>query len=215
MSLPERLCNPPRSCHDLVVEMAPSKLPAHCKWNRPRRAGAILGSLFLVLILALGVARAQDNAAKARALVGSAIQMTNSDEAVKLLWQATEIDPTLEDPYVYLGVYYNSRSDFASMVKVYQKLIKYRPNEVSAYLNIGEAYMSFTPPRLQEALGYYQKAYALDPKNSWTALRIGEIFAQNGNREEATKYLRVALADTKNSAASAEAERLLRQMGSL
>ena len=29
------------------------------------------------------------------------------------------------------------------------------------------------------------------------------------------KYLRVALADTKNSAASAEAERLLRQMGSL
>jgi tetratricopeptide (TPR) repeat protein len=195
--------------------MASSKLPPPCKWNRPRRAGGILGSLLLVLILPLGVAHAQDNAAKARALVGSAIQMTNSDEAVKLLWQATEIDPTLEDPYVYLGVYYNSRSDFASMVKVYQKLIKYRPNEVSAYLNIGEAYMSFTPPRLQEALSYYQKAYALDPKNSWTALRIGEIFAQNGNREEATKYLRVALADTKNSAASAEAERLLRQMGSL
>ena len=195
--------------------MAPSKLPPHCEWNRPRRAGAILGPFLLVLILPLSVARAQDNAAKARALVSSAIQMTNSDEAVKLLWQATEIDPTLEDPYVYLGVYYNSRSDFANMVKVYQKLIKYRPNEVSAYLNIGEAYMSFTPPRLQEALSYYQKAYALDPKNSWTALRIGEIFVQNGNREQATKYLREALADTKNSAASAEAERLLRQMGSL
>ena len=195
--------------------MAPSKLSPHCEWNRPRRASAILGPFLLVLILPLSVARAQDNAAKARALVNSAIQMTNSDEAVKLLWQATEIDPTLEDPYVYLGVYYNSRSDFASMVKVYQKLIKYRPNEVSAYLNIGEAYMSFTPPRLQEALSYYQKAYALDPKNSWTALRIGEIFVQNGNREQATKYLRDALADTKNAAASAEAERLLRQMGSL
>ena len=195
--------------------MAPSKLPPHCEWNRPRWASAILGPFLLVLILPLSVARAQDNAAKARALVSSAIQMTNSDEAVKLLWQATEIDPTLEDPYVYLGVYYNSRSDFANMVKVYQKLIKYRPNEVSAYLNIGEAYMSFTPPRLQEALSYYQKAYALDPKNSWTALRIGEIFVQNGNREQATKYLREALADTKNSAASAEAERLLRQMGSL
>ena len=195
--------------------MAPSKLLPHCKWNRPRRASAILGPFLLVLILPLSVARAQDNAAKARALVSSAIQMTNSDEAVKLLWQATEVDPTLEDPYVYLGVYYNSRSDFANMVKVYQKLIKYRPNEVSAYLNIGEAYMSFTPPRLQEALSYYQKAYALDPKNSWTALRIGEIFVQNGNREQATKYLREALADTKNSAASAEAERLLRQMGPL
>ena len=195
--------------------MAPSKLPPHCEWNRPGRASAILGPFLLLLILPLSVVRAQDNAAKARALVNSAIQMTNSDEAVKLLWQATEIDPTLEDPYVYLGVYYNSRSDFANMVKVYQKLIKYRPNEVSAYLNIGEAYMSFTPPRLQEALSYYQKAYALDPKNSWTALRIGEIFVQNGNREQATKYLREALADTKNSAASAEAEKLLRQMGSL
>lgn len=195
--------------------MASSKLLPHCEWNRPRRASSVLGAFLLVLIFPIAAARAQDNAAKARAMVNSAIQMTNSDEAVKLLWQATEIDPTLEDPYVYLGVYYNSRSDFASMVKVYQKLVKYRPNEVSAYLNIGEAYMSFTPPRTQEALGYYQKAYALDPKNSWTALRIGEIFVQNGNREQATKYLREALADTKNPAASSEAERLLRQMGSL
>jgi len=195
--------------------MASSKLPSHCEWVRPRRTASILGAFLLVLILPIGAARAQDNAAKARALVNSAIQMTNSDEAVKLLWQATEIDPTLEDPYVYLGVYYNSRSDFANMVKVYQKLIKYRPNEVSAYLNIGEAYMSFTPPRTQEALAYYQKAYALDPKNSWTALRIGEIFVQNNNREQAMKYLREALADTKNPAASAEAERLLRQLGSL
>jgi len=195
--------------------MASSKLPSYCEWVRPRRTASILGAFLLVLILPIGAARAQDNAAKARALVNSAIQMTNSDEAVKLLWQATEIDPTLEDPYVYLGVYYNSRSDFANMVKVYQKLIKYRPNEVSAYLNIGEAYMSFTPPRTQEALAYYQKAYALDPKNSWTALRIGEIFVQNNNREQAMKYLREALADTKNPAASAEAERLLRQLGSL
>ena len=174
---------------------------------------AVLALLLLLTIPA--IALAQDNATKARALVNTAIQMTNSDEAVKLLWQATDLDPTLEDPYVYLGVYYNSRSDFANMVKVYQKLVKYRPNEVSGYLNIGEAYMSFTPPRTQEALGYYQKAYALDPKNSWTALRIGEILAQNGNRDEAAKYLREALSDTKTPAASAEAEKLLRQMGAL
>ena len=174
---------------------------------------AVLALLLLLTIPA--IALAQDNATKARALVNTAIQMTNSEEAVKLLWQATDLDPTLEDPYVYLGVYYNSRSDFANMVKVYQKLVKYRPNEVSGYLNIGEAYMSFTPPRTQEALGYYQKAYALDPKNSWTALRIGEILAQNGNRDEAAKYLREALSDTKTPAASAEAEKLLRQMGAL
>src|SRR5581483_4066906 len=97
-----------------------------------------LVAVLSVLMLAARSAMAQDNATKARALVNSAIQMTNSEEAVKLLWQATDLDPTLEDPYIYLGVYYNSRSDFAGMIKVYQKLIKYHPDEVSAYLNIGE-----------------------------------------------------------------------------
>jgi tetratricopeptide (TPR) repeat protein len=186
-------------------------------YQRPRivslRTSLIIA--FALCLLLPGAARAQDNAAKARALVSSAIQMTDSQEAVKLLWQATDIDPTLEDPYVYLGVYYNSRSDFTNMVKVYQKLVKYRPNEVSGYLNIGEAYMSFTPPRTQEALVYYRKAYALDPKNSWTALRIGQIQLQNGQRDEATKYLRQALADTKNPSASAEAEKILKQIGAL
>jgi len=142
--------------------------------------------------------------------------MTNSDEAVKLLWQATDIDPTLEDSYVYLGLYYNSRSDFDNVVKVYQKLIKYQPNQVSAYLNIGEAYMSFSPPKTDDALVYYRKAYEIDPKNTFAALRIGELLAQNGSRDDALKYLRIALADSaKNPTVASEAEKTLKQMGAL
>ncbi len=162
-------------------------------------------------------ARGQDaNAAKARGLVDAAIKMTDSDAAVKLLWQATEIDPTLDDAYVYLGVYYNSRSDFANVVKVYQKLIKYQPNQVSAYLNIGEAYMSFSPPKTDEALIYYRKGYALEPRNTFTALSIGELLAQTGQRDEALKYLRIALADSaRNPTVASEAEKALKQMGAL
>ncbi len=162
-------------------------------------------------------ARAQEaNAAKARGLVDAAIKMTDSDAAVKLLWQATEIDPTLDDAYVYLGVYYNSRSDFANVVKVYQKLIKYQPNQVSAYLNIGEAYMSFSPPKTDEALIYYRKGYALEPRNTFAALRIGELLAQTGQRDEALKYLRIALADSaRNPTVASEAEKALKQMGAL
>ncbi|HUY39037.1 MAG TPA: tetratricopeptide repeat protein [Candidatus Binataceae bacterium] len=165
-----------------------------------------------------GFARAQDsssNAAKARSLVDAAIKMTNSDEAVKLLWQATDIDPTLEDSYVYLGLYYNSRSDFANVVKVYQKLVKYNPNQTSAYLNIGEAYMSFAPPRMGDALVYYRKAYEVDPKNTFAALRIGQILAQNGNHDDAVKYLRQALADTSNPSVSSQAEKTLHDMNAL
>jgi len=173
------------------------------------------------LILALAFfpfsARAQDaNASKARALVDAAIKMSDSDAAVKLLWQATEIDPTLDDAYVYLGLYYNSRSDFDNVVKVYQKLIKYQPNQVSAYLNIGEAYMSFSPPKTDDALVYYRKAYELDPKNTFAALRIGELLAQNGKRDDALKYLKIALGDSaRNPTVASEAEKTLKQMGAL
>ncbi len=176
----------------------------------------------IVLLGALAIiassAGAQDssNSAKARALVDAAIKMTNSDEAVKLLWQATDLDPTLDDAYVYLGIYYNSRSDFPNVVKVYQKLVKYQPNQVSAYLNIGEAYMSFSPPRTDDALVYYRKAYEIDPKNTFAALRIGELLAQTGKRDDALKYLKIALGDSaKNPTVASEAEKTLKQMGAL
>ena len=160
------------------------------------------------------MARAQEsNAAKAHALVDAAIKMTDSEKAVKLLWQATDIDPALEEPYVYLGMYYNSKQDFEDLAKVYQKMVKYQPNSVSAWLNIGEAYMSFTPPKTKEALPYYRKAYELDPHSSMAALRMGEIMAQEGDREQAIRYLHQAADDHANPSYAAEARKILIQMG--
>lgn len=160
-------------------------------------------------------ARADDsNGAKARALVDAAIKMTDSDQAVKLLWQASDIDPTLTEPYIYLGLYYNSKQDFEKLAEVYKRLVKYQPREVSGYLNVGEAYMSFSPPKQDEALTWYRKAYQVDPGNSFAALRIGEILAQQGNRDEAIRYLRQASIDSKNPPQAAEAQKLLRQLGS-
>jgi tetratricopeptide (TPR) repeat protein len=182
-----------------------------------------LKSLTLVAALMLALASfpfcaySQDtSASKARALVDAAIKMSDSDAAVKLLWQATDIAPADEDAYVYLGLYYNSRSDFNNVVKVYQKLVKYQPNQVSAYLNIGEAYMSFSPPKTEDALVYYRKAYQIDPKNTFAALRIGQLLAQTGQRDDALKYLKLALGDgAKNPTVASEAEKTLKQMGAL
>lgn len=174
----------------------------------------------LVWLLAMGLAttaRADEaNAAKARSLVEAAINMTDSQQAVKLLWQASDIDPTLEDPYVYLGLYYNSRSQFDQVVSVYKKLIKYEPNSLSAYLNIGEAYMSFTPPKAADALPYYQKAYQLDSTSAFATLRLGEVYAQMGNREQAAHYLNQAMSNSaKNPAVAAEARKVLGDMGAM
>ena len=177
-------------------------------------------SVAAVLMLAIAFplyARAQDaNALKARALVDAAIKMSDSDAAVKLLWQATDIAPADEDAYVYLGLYYNSRSDPTNVVKVYQKLVKYQPKQGSAYLNIGEAYMSFSPPKTDDALVYYRKAYEVDPKNTFAALRIGQVLAQSGQRDDALKFLKIALGDSaKNPTIASEAEKTLKQMGAL
>jgi tetratricopeptide (TPR) repeat protein len=180
------------------------------------RSTKLLAILSVLVLLAAGVTmvRAQEsNAAKAHALVDAAIKMTDSEKAVKLLWQATDIDPTLEDPYVYLGMYYNSKQDFEDLAKVYQKMVKYQPNSVSAWLNIGEAYMSFTPPKTKEALPYYRKAYELDSHSSMAALRMGEIMVQEGDREQAIRYLHQAADDHTNPSYAAEARKLLTQMG--
>jgi tetratricopeptide (TPR) repeat protein len=154
------------------------------------------------------------NSVKAHELVSAAINMTDSERAVKLLWQATEIDPTLDEPYMYLALYYQSRSQFDKIVEVYQKLLKYEPKETTAYINIGEAYMSFSPPQFDSALPYYLKALQLDPGNSFAALRAGEVYAQKGEREQALRYLNLARSDrSKNPTTATEADKVLHEMG--
>ena len=169
------------------------------------------------VIFCVTLAHADDaNRAKARSLVDAAIQLTDSKQAVKMLWQATDIDPTLQEPYVYLSLYYQSRSDFDDMVKVYQKLIKYQPNQVTAYLNIAEAYMSYNPPRTQDAMLYYRKALEMDPHNAFAQLRMGQLMYQTGNREESIKYLRMALTDgAKNPSITEQVNQTLKAMGAM
>ncbi len=73
--------------------------------------------------------------------------------------------------------------------------------------------MSFTPPKTKEALPYYRKAYQLDSHSSMAALRMGEIMAQEGDREQAIRYLRQAAGDSANPSYAAEARKILTQMG--
>ncbi len=177
----------------------------------------VLGLVAAAVLMPCFTLHAQDaNEAKARALIDSAIQMTDSGQAVKLLWQATDIDPRLTDSYLYLGLYYNSRENFPKVVEVYQKLLKYRPKEVSACLNIGEAYMSFNTPRYDDALNYFRKAYSIDPSSALAALRIGEILAHEGQRDDAIRFLTQAVngAKSKDPSVAAEAQKVLAEIAS-
>lgn len=162
----------------------------------------------------LGDTTSYGNAQKARELVEAAINMTDSNRAVGLLWQATDLDPNLVEAYQYLALYYNSRSQFDQVVQVYRKLVKYRPKEATAWLNIGEAYLSTDPPQFDKALPYFLKGYELEPTASFAALRIGEIYAQQLKRNEALHYLRIASADkVKNPDVAKQADTLISRLG--
>jgi tetratricopeptide (TPR) repeat protein len=156
-----------------------------------------------------------DNASrvKALAITNSAIQLTDGPKAVTMLWQATDIDPTSTEPYIYLGLYYNLHKDYDKLIEVYTKFVKYRPDELNAYLYLGEAYMSFDPPRPEEALPYFRKAYELDPHSSLAALRLGEILAHERHRDQAVRYLKQAGADHSDPDFAAEANDALRDIG--
>jgi tetratricopeptide (TPR) repeat protein len=81
-------------------------------------------------------------------------------------------------------------------------------------MNIGEAYLSYNPPRYDDALPYFRKGFDLNPKSSFAALRIGEIYAQQSNRDEALRYLRIASADrAKDPDLADQADKLIRQIG--
>ncbi|HKV56291.1 MAG TPA: tetratricopeptide repeat protein [Candidatus Binataceae bacterium] len=197
------------------LKVLPLMLALALAWPRPGRCGTSTPAAVTAAPPPSSIDAGTDtgSAIRAHELVAAAINMTDSAQAVKLLWQATDIDPTLEEPYMYLALYYDSRSQFDQVVQVYQKLLKFQPKQAVAYFNIGEAYMSLTPARFEQALPYYRKAFELDPSNSSAALRIGEIYAQQNNRAEALRFLRLASADSKNPTVAAEADRIMHEMG--
>ena len=69
--------------------------------------------------------------------------------------------------------------------------------------------------------GYSGDAFTLvtggEPKNTFAALRIGQVLAQSPNqRDDALKFLKIALGDSaKNPTVASEAEKTLKQMGAL
>jgi len=147
---------------------------------------------------------------RAQTLVDTAVKLTDSKQAVKL--EATEMDPSFEQSYVYLGLFYQSREQFSEEARVYKKLAKNR-FWAAAYSNVAEADLGLTPPNYDEALEYFKRAYAMDRHSSRVAFRIGQILAIKGDRDEATRFLKQASEDTKDTETASEARKALQQIG--
>ena len=75
--------------------------------------------------------------------------------------------------------------------------------------------MSFSPPKTDEALIYYRKGYALEPRTLSPRSESGN-YSRRPASVTKRQDLRIALADSaRNPTVASEAEKALKQMGAL
>jgi tetratricopeptide (TPR) repeat protein len=89
---------------------------------------------------------------------------------------ATQVDPTLPEPFKALGDLFLSspRRLYDQAIEAYQKSITLRPHYAEAHVGLGDAKASKGDH--EGAIGHYQKALALDPLNARVHYALGKIY---------------------------------------
>lgn len=108
----------------------------------------------------------------------------NYDQAVALLQQATQVDPSQDLVWAYLGDAQRGAKKYADAVQSYQKAVDLKPNN-GPYLNgLADAYAK--SGQTDKAVQTYAAAAAADPANAGTYyFNEGAVFTNTGKVDEA------------------------------
>jgi superkiller protein 3 len=89
---------------------------------------------------------------------------------------ATQVDPTLPEPFKALGDLFLSspRRLYDQAIEAYQRAITLRPHYADAQVGMGDAKASKGDN--EGAIGHYQKALLLDPLNARVHFALGKIY---------------------------------------
>jgi len=89
---------------------------------------------------------------------------------------ATQVDPTLADPYKSLGDLFMSspRRLYDQAIEAYEKAVALRPHYAEAQVGLGDA--RGAKGDNEGAIAHYQKALALDPLNARVHFALGKIY---------------------------------------
>ena len=108
------------------------------------RLGAIITSVCLLLVLSLGPGWARDRA-----------------PSLRQLKQAVKENPQDPQAYYNLGLQYAILGKDKEAVKAFKQALKLKPDYAEAYRRLGSALSK--ERRLDEAIGWTEKALAIDP----------------------------------------------------
>ena len=134
----------------------------------------------------------------------AASQAGNYDQAVTILTQATQADPTrdllwanLADAYLNAGKHNQDKTqaaaDFQQSVAAYKKAIEIKPTDGKYYNNLGEAYARLG--QTQDAAQQYQLAAQNDPPDAAKYyFNLGAVLTNAGRPDEANAAFDKAIA---------------------
>jgi tetratricopeptide (TPR) repeat protein len=89
---------------------------------------------------------------------------------------ATQVDPTLPEPFKVLGDLFMSspRRLHDQAIEAYQRALSLRPHYAEAHVGLGDARTAKNDH--EAAIGHYQKALAMDPLNARVHFSLGKIY---------------------------------------
>ena len=113
------------------------------------------------------------------------LQMQRYSDAVDPLEQAIQINPKSPKAHLNLGNVYDGLKRYDDAAKEFKKVIELQPATATAaeqadpWYNLGGVY--FKQHRMPEAIGAYQKAASLNPKDPYVMDGLGYVLLETGD----------------------------------
>lgn len=117
----------------------------------------------------------------------------NPDAAVDLYLKAAKLAPRVTDKIDFwenAASIYGQNGETDKSEALYGDIVRRMPKRSSAWVGLGNNALTRHDP--QQALEFYQKAYAADPNNRIASYNLALVYQQLGNRERAAFYQRIA-----------------------
>jgi tetratricopeptide (TPR) repeat protein len=119
-------------------------------------------------------------------------RLNNDDDAIAGLLKASEIDSTIADIWVQLGLLYDRRKMHAESDAAYEKALKIDPQNALANNNYAYA-LSERGIELDRALKMIEIAYRAEPENPSYLDTYGWILFKKGDYEKALDFIQKAI----------------------
>lgn len=119
------------------------------------------------------------------------LQQNQIIQAEQTLKKAIQLNPKLLEAYNLLAQAYQLQNKHAEVLKTYQKLLVYVPNNPTLYHGIGLTYLNLNDPK--QAIKQFQKAIKLAPQQIESLAILADIYRQKNEHKLAITYYEACL----------------------